>query len=116
VLEEQKEYAAAITKYQKAIDLDPKDGSAYDNWGNVLRKQKKYDAAITKFQKAINLDPKDGSAYNDWGIALRASFTMLRSSVRKSTAKLKSLPKAESFCRLNNMTPEWQRLSNNILR
>jgi tetratricopeptide (TPR) repeat protein len=70
VLSDQKKYDEAIAKYQKAIELDPKDAAPYNGWGNMLYGQKKYDEAIAKYQKAIELDPKSAFAYNNWGNVL----------------------------------------------
>jgi tetratricopeptide (TPR) repeat protein len=70
VLYDQEKYDEAIAKYQKAIELDPKDTDPYSGWGTVLSRQRKYDEAIAKYQKAIELDPKDAYPYNGWGNVL----------------------------------------------
>jgi tetratricopeptide (TPR) repeat protein len=45
---------------QRAIDLNPRDASAYDFRGNIELKNKQYAAAIKDEEKAIELDPKNG--------------------------------------------------------
>lgn len=52
------EATAALENYEKAIDLDPKNGIFYLNVGRVYSELKKNDdAAIEKFKKAIELKP-----------------------------------------------------------
>ena len=70
VLTQQNKYDEAVAKYEKAIEIDPRDAIAYFNWGVVLSEQKKYDEAVAKYQKAIELDPKLAPAYNNWGRVL----------------------------------------------
>jgi superkiller protein 3 len=70
VLYKQGELEAAITYYQKAIQLDPKLADAYNGLGVVLYKQGELEAAITYYQKAIQLNPKYAKAYNNLGNAL----------------------------------------------
>lgn len=70
-LDEEGKYEEAIAKYQKAIELDPKDEYPYTNWGNALYGERRYGEAIAKYQRATQLDPKLELAYRNWGIALQ---------------------------------------------
>jgi tetratricopeptide (TPR) repeat protein len=70
VLADQKSYEEAVSKYQKAIELNPKDAYPYYNWGGMLADQKRYEEAAAKYQKAIELDPKFAMPYNGWGDVL----------------------------------------------
>jgi len=46
VLADQKKYDEAVSKYQKAVEVDPKYALAYNNWGFALADQKKYDLSL----------------------------------------------------------------------
>jgi len=71
-------FLQSFEKYQKAIELNPKNDTAYSNWGNALvdlARAKNNDEALflqsfEKYQKAIELNPKKDNAYNNWGYAL----------------------------------------------
>ncbi|OKH44640.1 hypothetical protein NIES2130_37820 [Scytonema sp. HK-05] len=60
-----------MAAYNKAIQLNPNDATAYNNLGNALREQNKLDEAIAAYNKAIQLNPNDATAYNNLGNALR---------------------------------------------
>jgi len=60
----------AINAYDKAIELDPKDASAWYNKGHALNRLEKHDGAIKAYDKAIELDPKYASAWYNKGNAL----------------------------------------------
>ncbi len=74
ILFDQKEFAGAIAKYQKALSIKINGVGAhvhaYYNWGLALKAQKKYAEAIAKYRKAVDLDPSHVQAYNSWGRAL----------------------------------------------
>jgi tetratricopeptide (TPR) repeat protein len=55
VLNNQKKYGEAIAKYQKSIEIDPKFGAAYRNWGVTLVHLGKDAEAKEKFKKADEL-------------------------------------------------------------
>jgi TonB family protein len=57
------EYDLAVSDYNKAIELNPKDPAAYLNRGRVYSDRKSYDLAILDYDKTIELDPKDSTAY-----------------------------------------------------
>ncbi len=68
---ELKEYNKAITTYQKAIEINPKNDDAYNNMGITYGNLKEYDKALTAYQKAIEINPQKDEAYNNMGIAYR---------------------------------------------
>ena len=72
LLNDDKEFDAAIDKYQEAIELDPKRAAAYNNWGVALHNKDDHDGAIKKYQKAIALNPKNARAHRNWGDALES--------------------------------------------
>ena len=63
---------AAITCYNKAIELNPKYATAYNNKGVALKALGDTKAAITCYNKAIEINPKYASAYHNKGNALYA--------------------------------------------
>jgi tetratricopeptide (TPR) repeat protein len=69
-LREQGQYQEAIAAFDKAIELDPKHSTPYNNKGSVLNKLGKYEEAIAAYDKAIELDPKNAFAYNNKGVVL----------------------------------------------
>ena len=60
----------ALYLYEKAIELNPKDASAYGNRGNVLDDLDRKDEALASYEKVIELNPKDALAYNNRGNVL----------------------------------------------
>ncbi len=68
---EAKNWAAAITAYQKALALDPNHVSAQANLGWALAETKKWDAAAEELKKAIKLDPNHAGAHTNlaWAYA-----------------------------------------------
>ena len=64
-----KDYNKAIEAYDKAIELDPQDGSAYSYRGWAYTELTQYKRAITDLDKAIELNPQDDSAYTNRGWA-----------------------------------------------
>ncbi|MDR2904932.1 MAG: tetratricopeptide repeat protein [Helicobacteraceae bacterium] len=55
--------------YTQAIELDPKDASAYKKRGSAYYELKNYDQAIKDYTKAIELNTKYHEAYNGRGNA-----------------------------------------------
>jgi tetratricopeptide (TPR) repeat protein len=60
----------AIEAYLGALEINPKEGLAYNNWGNALSGHKKYIKAIEMDRKATDIDKKFAAAYYNWGLAL----------------------------------------------
>ena len=64
-----KRWNEALNAYNKAIDLNPNDASAYNNRGLAYDNLNKDDLAIADYNKAIELNPKDADAYYNRGNA-----------------------------------------------
>lgn len=55
--------------YDKAIQLNPQDSTAYNNRGAVHEKMDNLEQAIRDYSTAITLDPLNATAYMNRGIA-----------------------------------------------
>lgn len=64
------EYDAAITDYNKAVELNPKEPDIYFSRGLAYFNKQSYTPAIADFDKVIELDPKEAMAYFKRGNAL----------------------------------------------
>jgi TonB family protein len=64
------EYDTAITDYNKAIELNPKEPAVYFSRGLAHFNKLSYTTAISDFDKVIELDPKEAMAYFKRGNAL----------------------------------------------
>ncbi len=64
------EYEAAITDYNKAIELNQKEPSIYFSRGLAHFNRQSFTLAIADFDKVIELDPKEAMAYFKRGNAL----------------------------------------------
>ena len=63
------DYMKALDLLNKAIELNSKDATDYNNRGTVFYKLGRYQRAIKDFNRAIYLDPNDTCAYNNRGNA-----------------------------------------------
>ena len=59
---------AVITKYTKAIQINPNNAVAYKDRGNAYSDVKQYDKAILDYTRAIEIDSKYSAAYYDRGL------------------------------------------------
>ena len=65
-----KEYfERGLSKYSKAIELNPNDSDAYVNRGISKYVLQDYQGAIADYSKAIELNPNLSEAYNNRGIS-----------------------------------------------
>jgi len=60
-------WSEALNAYDKAIELNPDNASAYNNRGLAYDHLDKNDPAIADYKKAIELNPKYGDAFNNLG-------------------------------------------------
>ncbi len=49
-------YQKAEMHFERAVQLDPQNGLAWNNWGAIDSEKKEYKAAIEKVQRAIKID------------------------------------------------------------
>jgi tetratricopeptide (TPR) repeat protein len=57
----------AMAAFQKVIELEPRNPSAWNNLGRVFNDQGRQDDALHAFKKAIKLAPKYANAWNNLG-------------------------------------------------
>ncbi|MFT7587359.1 MAG: tetratricopeptide (TPR) repeat protein, partial [Cellvibrionaceae bacterium] len=62
-----KDYERAIADYDRAIELNPEDATAYNNRGNSYSNQGDEERAIADYDRAIELNPEEATAYNNRG-------------------------------------------------
>jgi tetratricopeptide (TPR) repeat protein len=67
VLDQQKEWRAAIRAYQKAIELNPEMIEAHINLGVAYQKQGQFDLSMKAFLEAMRLQPELAEAHNNLG-------------------------------------------------
>ena len=60
-----------MESYETAIDLDPKNATAYRNKGLALIELGRHAEAVESYETAIRLDPKDIAARSGKGAALK---------------------------------------------
>jgi tetratricopeptide (TPR) repeat protein len=58
----EQDYRAALSHFDRAIDVDEGNSQAWTNRGIVLRKIGDNDGAVLSFQKALAIDPEDSTA------------------------------------------------------
>lgn len=62
-------YPLAVEMLKRAVELDPKNKSAWNNLGNAYLAQRKTDEAIAALKQQIAINPYDEYAYNNLGRA-----------------------------------------------
>jgi len=65
------QYDKAISDYNKAIAINPRDPEAYNNRGVAYKNKGKYSKAISDYNKAIKINPGFVEAYNNRGVAYK---------------------------------------------
>ena len=61
------QYQMASDKFEKAVEIDPKNVNAYNNWSGALFHLGKYDKTLEKFKKVIEIDKFNTTVYYNWG-------------------------------------------------
>ena len=62
-------YTQAIPDFNRAIEIDPRFGEAYNNRGMAYGSLGNYTQAIADFNRAIEIHPRYGKAYYNRGFA-----------------------------------------------
>lgn len=65
-----RQYAAAIPEWNKALELAPNEPGAHNNLGVALMETGKVDDAMAHYRQALALNPEYAEAYNNLGEAL----------------------------------------------
>lgn len=63
------DFEKSIWSYDKALNLNPNEASAYNNRGMALYSLGRYEPAIQDYSKAIELKPDEASGYGNRGLA-----------------------------------------------
>jgi tetratricopeptide (TPR) repeat protein/tRNA A-37 threonylcarbamoyl transferase component Bud32 len=62
--------ALEVARHRTAIATNPKDATAYYNFGNALGKKRDFLGAAAAYRKVVELTPQDAGAYHNLGIVL----------------------------------------------
>lgn len=90
-----RDYSTAISYYQKVIAIDPKNGIAYNNIGNVyLRRLNQPKEALTYYKKATQVQPTYGYGWLNLAICEKTlgDTTAAKAAVSQG---LKAVPKTD---------------------
>jgi tetratricopeptide (TPR) repeat protein len=100
----------AISKYQKAIEINPNNYKVFYNWGNDLialaelkdqkNKEKLYLQAALKLQQSIDIKPNLHEAYYNWGIVL-TYLAQNKNNHERKILYLNAITKLEQAVKLN---------------
>ncbi|MGF1579613.1 MAG: tetratricopeptide repeat protein, partial [Gemmataceae bacterium] len=91
-----KKYAEAVTKFEKAASLNPKDATVYTNWGITLQHLKKDRESLSVLQKAIDLDPNYTHPHLAMGDGL-ATLGKFREAIHWYQTAKDLLPKSHPY-------------------
>jgi Flp pilus assembly protein TadD len=63
-------YNEAVECFNKALEIDPKNGMIWTNKGLAVHKLGKYNEAVECFNKALEINPKNALAWYTKGLDL----------------------------------------------
>ena len=66
------QYDQAISDYNKALEINPRNANAYSNRGNVYYHKGQYDQAISDYNKALEINPRFAKAYSNRASAYKS--------------------------------------------
>lgn len=66
----EKRYEDAVSKFQRAIEINPNYSKPQNNLGNALSELKRFNEAIKHYRQAISIEPNYAEAFNNLGNAL----------------------------------------------
>ncbi len=83
---EKGEYDQAISEFNKALEINPRDANAYFNRGLAYHNKGQYDQAISDYTKALEINPGFAEAYNNRGFTcgLKGQFDQAISDLNKA--------------------------------
>jgi tetratricopeptide (TPR) repeat protein len=84
-------YDEARQNFDKAVELDSKSATYYQNRGLTYSKEQDYDRALQDFSKAIALDPKRTSPYIGRGVVYK-NKKMFNEALREFDSVLAMYP------------------------
>ena len=65
IYQQRRQFDIALTRFQRAVEIDPREIDAHFQLGRIAREQGRYSDAINHFGKVISLDEKH-SLYETW--------------------------------------------------
>lgn len=84
----------AITAYQKALSIDPKNVDVRVDMGTCLRNMGKFDAAVAEFRKALAIAPNHVNAHRNLGVVLGFDLKDRASAAKEFQKYLELAPNA----------------------
>lgn len=90
------DFAGAIEKYTRAIELDPGHFKAYFNRGFAYDKIREFEKAVQDYTRALKIDPNNAYAYYNRGIAYDRAGQW-NSAIEDFTKAIQILPNYADF-------------------
>jgi len=102
------DYVSALKLINEAINLNPKNGVAYSNKGNILKELGRFEEALISFDEAIRLAPSYPEGYNNKGNTLQDLHLYEESLIWYDKALTLNPEYVEAYCNKGNAL-EWLR-------